>query len=686
VGSLLVGSAVSKIEAEHPGVYQPQEIAHALSFLAGSIIFVFGILRFGFIIEFIPYIPISAFVTSASITIISTQLPTLMGITGMNTRESPYKVYVNFLKGLPRARLDAVIGITSIVLLYLIKNFCARMEVRQPRKKKMWSLISSLRLTFTILLYTLTSWLVHRTTPAGKEKFRIVGHIDKGFSHAGVPSMDGKLFGLVASELPAIIIILIVEHIAIAKNFGRKHNYTVIPSQEMIAQGAANILSPFVGGYVCTGSFGASAVLSKAAVRTPLSGVFSAVVLVLALYALTAVFYYIPNAALAGLIIHSTVDLIKGPKDLHKYYQLSPFELFIWVCGVVIAFFTDLETAIYITVGLSFAMLLVRMAKSPGKFRGAVEVTRIVRDDRLCGQSVSTTSASLPPQTYGKLAHHTGATQETQQVYMPYDVTDNHNPNITVEPAYPGVFIYRFSENFNYINQAYHVDYLTSYITSKTRQTQADDGIRACDRLWCDTPPTEKRIEESLSLPVLRAVVLDFSTVNILDITSIDGLKSLRDTLDRHAAPGLVEWHFAGVHNRWTRKALAFAGFGFPATVTTDYTGNWCPAYTVAASLAGATDEERKEVEAARRELHTKDEEQGKESTEADELEVQSTSTSEKRRFYPVYGIDRPFFHLDLHDAVDAAVRDARRADEHEARTSCTSTAWSGLPEERGDV
>jgi sodium-independent sulfate anion transporter 11 len=163
-------------------------------------------------------------------------------------------------------------------------------------------------------------------------------------------------------------------------------------------------------------------------------------------------------------------------------------------------------------------------------------------------------------------------------------------------------------------------------------------------------------------------------------------LKSLRDTLDRHAAPGLVEWHFAGVHNRWTRKALAFAGFGFPAVVTADYTGNWCPAYTVAASLVGATDEEQKEAEALRREMEVKDEEQGKGSTETNVFEVQSSSVSEKMRFSPLYGIDRPFFHLDLHDAVDAAVRDARKTDQHEARTSCTSTAWSGMPEARGEA
>jgi hypothetical protein len=59
VGSLLVGSVISKIEAEKPGVYKPEEIAHALSFLAGAILFVLGILRLGWLIEFIPYVSIS---------------------------------------------------------------------------------------------------------------------------------------------------------------------------------------------------------------------------------------------------------------------------------------------------------------------------------------------------------------------------------------------------------------------------------------------------------------------------------------------------------------------------------------------------------------------------------------------------------------------------------------------------
>ncbi|KAH7356096.1 sulfate transporter family-domain-containing protein [Pyrenochaeta sp. MPI-SDFR-AT-0127] len=676
VGSLLVGSVITKIEAEHPGVYRPEEIAHALSFLAGAVLFVFGVLRLGWLIEFIPYVPISAFVTSASVTIISTQLPIVLGITGINTREPPYKVYTNTLKNLPRAKLDAAIGITSIVLLWVIRDVCARMEIRQPHKKRMWSLISSLRLTFTILLFTFISWLVHRNGAAGQKKFRIVGHIEKGLSHAGVPRMDSKLFGLVASELPAIIIILIVEHIAIAKSFGRIFNYTIVPSQEMIAQGAANLLSPFVGGYVCTGSFGASAVLSKAAVRTPLAGLFSAMVLVLALYALTAVFFYIPNAALAGLIIHCTINLITPPKSLYKYWKLSPFELFIWICGVVIAFFTDLETAIYVTVGLSFAMLLIRMAKSPGRFRGSVGVTRIVRGSHALSPSPDdVTSCSSSALTMAIHPEHTETTEASRQVYLPYGTKDSRNPNIKVEPAYPGVFIYRFSENFNYINQAYHIDYLTSYIKSHTRRTQIDDGIRASDRLWCDAPPSAKVDEEKSALPILRAVVLDFSTVNIIDITSIQGLIDLRHTLDRYAAPALVEWHFAGVHNRWTRRALAFAGFGFPTVDSVDELGSWCPAYTVTASLAGATEEEQRDLESLRSRIRY--DEAGR------RLSSKGTLHREKSRVEPVYGVDRPFFHIDLHDAVDAAVRDAKKQDERDEMSSRSTSELPGSGNEQ---
>jgi sodium-independent sulfate anion transporter 11 len=288
-----------------------------------------------------------------------------------------------------------------------------------------------------------------------------------GFKHAGVPRLDADLVGVVLPQLPAIVIILIIEHIAIAKSFGRIFNYTVVTSQEMCAQGAANILSPFVGGYVCTGSFGASAVLSKAGVRTPLAGLFSAFILILALYALTSVFYYIPMSALAGLIIHAVSNLATPPRALYKYWQLSPFELIIWVAGVVLALFTSLETSIYATIGLSFALVLVRLARTKGKLLGRVRIYRATSNDTKEGKDGSKSNANDETD------------EHSRDAFLPLDRKDASNPDIDVESPYPGVFIYRLSEGFNYINQAQHMRTLLAYILKHTQRTTTNDGIDA---------------------------------------------------------------------------------------------------------------------------------------------------------------------------------------------------------------
>lgn len=180
VGSLLIGSVVTSVQAEVPeGTYANDQIAKTVSAISGLILLGLGLLRLGWIIEFIPYIPISAFVTAAAITIMATQFPTLMGITGVNTRQAPYLVIIDSLKALPNTQMDAAIGLTSLVLLFAIRYFCDWMGARYPKQKKTWAIASSLRLTFTILLYTFISWLVNRNV-TGKTPFRIVGHIERG--------------------------------------------------------------------------------------------------------------------------------------------------------------------------------------------------------------------------------------------------------------------------------------------------------------------------------------------------------------------------------------------------------------------------------------------------------------------------------------------------------------------------
>lgn len=454
-------------------------------------------------------------------------------------------------------------------------------------------------------------------------------------------------------ELPAVAIILVIEHIAISKAMGRLHGYTINPSQEIVALGMANMFSPFVGGYVCTGSFGASAVLSKAGVRTPLAGLFSAMVLVLALYALTGVFYFIPKAALAGLIIHAVCNLLTPPAKLYKYWELSPIELIIWVVGVLLAIFDSLETSIYVGVILSVVVLLFRIARKRGTFLGVAHVKRVSGEKYLSPQGKSPS--------------------QSRQVFLPLDGRGASNPDIKVDSPYPGVFVYRLSEGFNYTNQAYHVDTLTNHVMDRTRRMSPEEYEKESDRLWNDPGPRIYN-SESESLPYLRAMVFDFAAVNNVDVTSVQGLIDLRNTFDRHAAPDTVEWHFANIHNRWTRRALAAAGFGYPTSRNPEAVRNWQPVYSIAATLT-EKDWPIFGNSSSRRNLTDMDEERtaGARTPDSTGSTVTSPVTPTcgghesgfEGRKAAVSGVDRPFFHYELQDAVESAVRDARSKDGH---------------------
>lgn len=210
-----------------------------------------------------------------------------------------------------------------------------------------------------------------------------------------------------ATEIPAVILIMAVSQAALANKFATLNGYTVSISQELIALGVVNVFGPSVGGYLTMGSFGSSTILSMAGSRSQLAGVFAALMVVMALYLLMGVFAYTPIASLAGIVIYSLFTSLPRPTTVYQNWRVSPIDSAIWTISVVVALAYSLEWSLYVGTILKTLLLLRRI------------------------------------------------------MFPPAGETNTEVPS-------PGVFVYRFGSGFCYINQRRHLSFLSTYIRENT--------------------------------------------------------------------------------------------------------------------------------------------------------------------------------------------------------------------------
>lgn len=163
---------------------------------------------------------------------------------------------------------------------------------------------------------------------AGQDHFKLIGEIPPGLPSFQMPPFsideirnettgeiiqEGESFGDMISNLGSGLVVVpliaLLENVAICKAFA--NGKSVDATQELIAIGTANIANSFVQGYPGTGALSRGAVNNASGVRTPLGSLYTGVLVILALLFLTPLFFYIPKAALGGIIIAAIIFMIE---------------------------------------------------------------------------------------------------------------------------------------------------------------------------------------------------------------------------------------------------------------------------------------------------------------------------------------------------------------------------------------
>lgn len=528
--SLLVGQTVTRVIAENDTITGPQ-VAVALSLLTGAIAMFIGLVRLGILVDFIPGPAIAGFMSGSAITICIGQWPKLFGIK-INTQDSSYLIFGNFFKNLPNTRLDAAFGLSGLVFLYGARYGCAFLSKRYPKYATHFFFLGILRNGIAVIFGTLIAFLLNigKTT----SPISILKTVPAGFQAMHVPQLNTNLVSAVASSLPSGVIILILEHVAIAKSFGRINDYAIDPNQEIIAIGFTNIWASFFGAYPSTGSFSRTAIKARSGVKTPIAGIFSGLVVILALYALTPAFYFIPDATLAAVVIHAVSDLVSGPSYVKRLAKISVWELFVFISAVVVTFFTTVEYGIYVSLGLSIVILLFRIARPRFWSLGRIPLA---------------TSTAIVTATKKQ-----EVVDEQSYLY----VAQNH-PTLgkLVEDLPAGILMCRIDESFTYPNSGFISDKIITYCKENTRRfhTITNKG----DRAWNDDA-NPARDAARAALPRLHAVIIDFASVNRLDSSGLQAIVDAQNTLNRYAGHH-VEFHFSNILHPAIRRSLIVSGF-----------------------------------------------------------------------------------------------------------------------------
>jgi sodium-independent sulfate anion transporter 11 len=578
--SLLVGQTITRVTVT--GEYTGPQVAVLLALFGGFIALFLGLVRLGILVDFIPGPAIAGFMTGSSITISVGQWPKLFGIKTVNTHESAYLVFGNFFKHLPDTKLDVAFGLIGLLWLYTVRWGTGHLTKKYPQYEKIFFFANIMRNGVLVIVGTLIAFLIN----IGKSSspISILNNVPSGFTAMGVPSVDIGLLSQVSSTLPSVVIILVLEHVAIAKSFGRINNYKIDADQEIIAIGAANIVGSFFGKCICgtflytvinfqsclgaypnTGSFSRTAITARSGARTPLTGIFSALVVLLCLYALTPAFYYIPDAILSAIIIHAVADLVSGPKFLRQLFKVSPFELFTFIAAVLITFFTSVEYGIYVSVGMSIVAMLLRIARPRYAVLGRIPVHPT--------PTGTITASYCNPNDPGNTPLSDKTSNLDENIHYIYVKQDHQTLSHLVESPPEGVVIFRFDESLTYPNAGFISDKIMNYI-----QDNFDSGspppTSKGERAWNDRRPLAKKqtlhdehvstVSTELQMPKLRAIVLDCAAINHLDSTGIQTLLDLKLSISRYAGYE-VEWHFASIGSPSIRNALVTSGFGSQA-------------------------------------------------------------------------------------------------------------------------
>ncbi|MCB1784908.1 MAG: sulfate permease [Chromatiaceae bacterium] len=338
--SIVLFSSLSALA--EPGSVEYVRLALTLTLMVGAIQLFMGFARLGTLVNFISHSVIVGFTAGAAVLIGVSQLKHFFGVP--IPRGSDLFGTLHHLIAQPDAINPYVLAVSLVTLFsgIALKRYLPRVPY----------------MIGAMLIGSLTALLI-----GGPEHgIATVGALPDQLPPLSMPAFDLATLRELAPTALAVTLFALTEAVSIARSIAIKTGQHIDGSQEFVGQGLSNVVGSFFSGYVATGSFNRSGLNYEAGAKTPLAAVFAGVLLMGIVVLVAPLAAYLPNAAMAGVLMLVAWGLVDG-HHIRKILRASQSESAVMTVTFLSALLLDLEFAILLGVGLSLIAYLNRTSR-----------------------------------------------------------------------------------------------------------------------------------------------------------------------------------------------------------------------------------------------------------------------------------------------------------------------------------
>ncbi|NJB82555.1 SulP family inorganic anion transporter [Wenyingzhuangia aestuarii] len=339
--SLLVAASLGALSIT--GLDNYIAMAIFLSLFMGLFQLLLGILRLGFLVNFLSKPVISGFTSAAAIVIGLSQLKHFLGISIQGNSKLHFLIEQVFTHITETHLVTLLISFLGIVTIVLLKKYVPKIPS---------ALVVVLLGTLVVYLFNLQDLGV-----------KIVGDIPKGLPSLKVPDFNNIPLSKLTPLALTLALVAYMEAISVSKSLEENEdNYKVDANQELVALGTSNIVGSFFQSYPTTGGFSRTAVNNQAGAHTGISSIVSTIVIGLTLLFLTPLFYYLPSAVLASMIMVAVYNLIDFKLPVQLWNQ-NRDEFFLLITTFIITLFIGITQGILVGIMASLVLMIYRTSQ-----------------------------------------------------------------------------------------------------------------------------------------------------------------------------------------------------------------------------------------------------------------------------------------------------------------------------------